>query len=66
LHWAAGEDLSERITYADPGVCLCLSSLFNVCLIQGKNPQQCTKTVIVPICTNKNDDMSDGSNYLFL
>ena len=56
LNRAAGKDsiFAEHIFYADSIVCNHLSSLFNVCLMHGKIPQECMQTVIVPICKNKN------------
>ena len=65
LNRAAGKDgiLAEHISYADSGVCNHLSSLFNVCLIHGKLPQECMQTVIVSICKNKNGNISDAGNY---
>ena len=64
LNRAAGEDgiFAEHIFYADSSVCNHLSSLFNVCLLHGKIPQECMQTVIVPICKNKNGDKSDAGN----
>ena len=62
---AAGKDgfFAEHIFYADSSVCNHLSSLFNVCLMHGKIPQECMQTVIVPICKNKNWNISDAGNY---
>jgi len=56
LHRGAGKDgiFPEHIFCADSSVCNHLSSLFNVCLMHGKIPQECMQTVIVPICKNKN------------
>jgi len=56
LNRAAGKDgvFVEHIFYANSNVCNHLSSLFNVCLMHGKIPQECMQTVIVPICKNKN------------
>jgi len=56
LNRAAGKDgvFAEHIFYANSNVCNHLSSLFNVCLMQGKIPQECMQTVTVPICKNKN------------
>ena len=54
---------SEHILYADSSGCDYLSSLFNVCLMHGKIPQECMQAVIVPICKNKNGDISDAGNY---
>ena len=47
---------AEHIFYADSTVCNHLSSLFSVCLMHRKIPQECMQTVIVPICKNKNGD----------
>ena len=65
LNRAAGKDgiFAEHIFYADSSVCNHLSSLFNVCLMHGKIPQECMQTVIVPICKNKNGNISDPGNY---
>ena len=43
LDRAAGSDgiFAEHIFYADSSVCDYLSSLFNVCLMHGKIPQEC-------------------------
>jgi len=57
------EIFAEHITCADPNVYVYLSNLFNVCLMHGKIPQRCMKTVIVPICTNRNSDISDAGQY---
>ena len=50
-------------SYADSSMCNHLSSLFNVCLMHGKILQECKQTVIVPICKNKNGNISDAVNY---
>ena len=65
LNRAAGKDgiFDEHISYADSSVCNHLSSLFNVCLMHGKIPQECMQTVIVTICKNKNGNISDAGNY---
>jgi len=65
LNRAAGKDgiFAEHIFYADSSVCSYLSSLFNVCLMHGKIPQECMQTVIVPICKNKNGNISDAEKY---
>ena len=64
LNRAAGKDgiFAEHISYADSSVCNHLSNLFNVCLMHGKIPQECMQTVIVPICKNKNGNISDPGN----
>jgi len=38
---------AEHILYVNSSVCNHLSSLFNVCLMHGKIPQECMQTVIV-------------------
>jgi len=65
LNRAADKDgiFAECIFYADSSVCNHLSSLFNVCLMHDKIPQECMQTVIVPICKNKNGNISDAENY---
>jgi len=65
LNRAAGKDgiFAEHISYADSSVCNHLSSLFNVCLMHGKIPQERMQTVIVPSCKNKNGNISDAGNY---
>ena len=65
LNRAAGKDgiFAEHIFYADSSVCNHMSSLFNVCLMHGKIPQECMQTVVVPICKNKNGNISDAENY---
>ena len=40
-----------------------LSELFNMCIVHGYVPNSCLNTTIVPICKNKNGNMSDTSNY---
>ena len=49
LNRAAGKGgiFAEHISCADSSVCNHLSSLFNVCLMHGKIPQECMQTVIV-------------------
>ena len=39
-----------------------LSELFNMCIVHGYIPNSCLNTTIVPICKNKNENMSDTSN----
>ena len=65
LNCAAGKDVifAEHILYADSSVCNHLSSLFNMCSMHGKFPQECMPTVIAPICKNKNGNISDAGNY---
>jgi len=40
-----------------------LSELFNMSIVHGYVPNSCLNTTIVPICKNKNENMSDTSNY---
>ena len=65
LNRSSGKDgiFAEHIFYADSSVCNHLSSLFNVCLMHGKIPQECMQTVIVPICKNNIGNISDAGNY---
>ena len=65
LNCAAGKDdiFAEHIFYADSNVCNHLSSLFNVHLLHRTISQVCMQTVIVPICKNKNGNISDAGNY---
>ena len=65
LNRAVGKDgiFAEHIFHADSSVCNYLSSLFDVCLMHRKIPQECMQTVIVPICKNKNGKISDAGNY---
>jgi len=55
LNRAAGKDgiFGEHNFYADSSVCNHLSSLFNVCLMHGKIPQECMQTVIVPFAKTR-------------
>jgi len=55
------DNFAEHIC-ADASLCDYLSSLFNQCLMHGKIPQECMQTVTVPICKNKNGDISDTGN----
>jgi len=34
-----------------------------LCIVHGYTPNSCLNTTIVPICKNKNENMSDTSNY---
>jgi len=65
LDRTAGKDgiFAEHFFYADSSVCNHLSSLFHVCSIHGKFPQECMQTVIVPVCKNKKGDKSGAGNY---
>jgi len=40
-----------------------LSELMNMCIVHGYVPNSCLNTTIVPICKNKNGNMSDTPNY---
>jgi len=64
LNHAAAKDaiFAEHITYGDPRACCYLRNLFNMCIMPGKPPQWCMKTVIVPICRNGNGGISDSGN----
>jgi len=66
LNQAADKDnvFTEPIiyVYADASVCLYLASPRNLCLTHEKIPQECMPTVPVPICKNKNGDISHDSN----
>ena len=46
-------------------LCFFLSELFNMCIVHGLAyvPNSCLNITIVPICKNKNGNMSDTSNY---
>jgi len=65
LDRAVGKEgiFAENNCYADSSVCNHLRSLFNVCLMHGKIPQECMQAVIVPICKNKNGDIGDAGSY---
>jgi len=67
LNCAAGKDgiLVEHIFYADSSVCNHLNSLFNVCLMHGKIPQECmqTQSLYLFAKTRKNGNISDAGNY---
>ena len=54
---------AEHLLYADESLRLFLSELFNMCIVHGYIPNSCLNTTIVPICKNKNGNMSDTSNY---
>ena len=55
LNRAAGKDgiFAEHIFYADSSVCNHLSSLFNVCLMHGKIPQECMALTCVFFYLNR-------------
>jgi len=64
LNCAAGKDGILLSTFFCWFKCaITLSGLFNVCLVHGKIPNACMQTVIVPICKNKNEDITDAGNY---
>lgn len=44
-------------------MCFYLGTLFNQCLMHGKNLQQCIKTNPVHICKNYNGNINDVGNY---
>ena len=56
---------AEHLLYADESLHFFLSELFNMCIVHrhGYIPNSCLNTAIVPICKNKNGNMSDTSNY---
>ena len=55
---------AEHLLYADESLHLFfLSELFNMCIVHGNIPNSCLNTTILPICKNKNGNMSDTSNY---
>ena len=54
---------AEHLLYADESLRFFLSQLFNMCIVHGYVPNSCLNTTIVPICKNKNGNMSDISNY---
>ena len=54
---------AEHLLYADESLRFFLSELFNMCIVHGYIPKSCLNTTIVPICKNKNGNMSDTSNY---
>ena len=65
LNKAPGLDCiaAEHPLCADESLRFFLSELFNMCIIHGYTPNSCLNTTIVPICKNKNGNMSDTSNY---
>ena len=52
-----------HLLYADESLRFFLSELFNMCIVHGYIPNSCLNTTIIPICKNKNGNMSDTSNY---
>ena len=65
LNKAPGPDCisAEHLLYADQSLRFFLSELFKMCIVRGYMPNSCLNTTIVPICKNKNGNMSDTSNY---
>ena len=65
LNKAPGPDCisAEHLLYADESLRFFLSELFNMCFVLEYIPNSCLNTTIVPICKNKNENMSDTSNY---
>jgi len=60
LNKAPGPDCisAEHLLYADESL-----RFFHMCFVHGCMPNSCLNTTIVPICTNKNGNMSNTSNY---
>jgi len=52
---------AEHLLY-EMNLCVFFSELFNMCIVHGYIPNSCLNTTIVPICKNKNGNMSDTSN----
>jgi len=65
LNKAPGPDCisAEHLLYADESLRFFLSELFNMRVVHGYIPNSCLNSTIVPICKNKNGNMSDTSNY---
>ena len=65
LNKSSGPDCisAEHLLYADESLRFFLSELFNMCIVHGYIPNSCLNTTIVPICKNKNGNISDTSNY---
>ena len=65
LNKAPGPDCisAEHLLYADESLRFFLSELLNMCIIQGYIPNSCLNTSVIPICKNKNGNMSYTSNY---
>ena len=53
---------AAHLLYADESLRFFLSELFNMCIVHGYIPNSCLNTTIVPICKNKNGNISDTSN----
>jgi len=54
---------AEHLLYADESLRVFPSELFKMCIVYGYLPNSCLNTTIVPICKNKNGNMSDISNH---
>ena len=54
---------AEQLLYAGESLRIFLSELFNMCSVHAYIPNSCLNTTIVPICKNKNRNVSDTSNY---
>ena len=65
LNKAPGPDCisAEHLLYADESLRYFLSELFNMGVVHGYIPNSCLHTTIVPLCKNKNGNMTDTSNY---
>jgi len=53
---------AEHLLHADESVFF-LNILFTLCIVHRFVPNSCLKTIIVPICKNKNGYKTDTSNY---
>jgi len=62
-HLTSLRPYAEHLLCADESLRFFLSELFNMCIFNGYIPDSCLNTTIVPICKNKNGNMSDNSNY---
>jgi len=54
---------AEHLLYADESLRFFLNELFYMCIVHGYMPNSCLNTTTVPICKNKNRNMSDTSKY---
>ena len=54
---------AEQLVYADESLHFFLYELFDMCIVHGYAPNSSLNTTVVPICKNKNGNMSDTSNY---
>ena len=52
-----------HLLYAEESLRFFLSELVDMCIVHRDIPNSCSNTTIVPICKNKNGNMSDTSNY---